>query len=50
VLCAVVGGLLVSKYMVQPEPVVELDAVTVVGFETAPAAGEKVGVAATDSV
>jgi hypothetical protein len=32
--------------MVHPVPLVVLDAVTVVGFDTAPAAGENVGAAA----
>jgi hypothetical protein len=32
--------------MVQPAPLVVLEAVTVVGFDTAPEVGENVGVAA----
>jgi hypothetical protein len=49
VLCIVVGGLLVSRYIVHPSLVL-VDAVTVVGFDTVPAGGENVGVAAKASV
>jgi len=36
--------------MYDPQPLVLVDAVTVVGFDTAPAEGEKVGAAACGDV